>query len=423
MWNTLQTNEVFIKCKRLFSQGSEIPTDEEASLLFIISSFCQVIFHRTQPSVKDEEFKEVKLRQVWCVPYFIICIERMFFDSIVKRSLEFGAIFGSPVYCSGLNNTELGNSLFRLREKVKILKLSKGYNIYQLDFKKFDSTVDVLFYDLFFDSISELICLSDEDRLLFNLLRQYNKSSTFTYKGLPFNKQRGISSGSFLTNYFGSVVNLCLLICAKAITEVLTPELNQLYFSGAYDQFTFPELMLKYNIKIENFLNFNCEDDILVCGDDGLWISGLIQNNVLKHICKSLGMTVLFSEPYGFDCDSIYFLGRYWDKLNRPYQPKMWYCSHMLFCSKIYDFEFEGWDDSMHFAVDRVLSIAYPYVNGLTMIEELFFSEGCSGWKELRMALDDPDYKFRIVKEWEGRDDDGRFFTAKVSDARLNWLS
>lgn len=379
---------------------------DSGSYDFLLSEFCsdfQVIFHRTQVSIKEGIYAGQKLRQVWCVPFFIVCLECIFFKPLLDFALNNADVAESPIFCSGINAGKLSNVIRNMRTISKEAEFGGKNKFYQSDYSKFDSTVPVFFYDVFFDACEQLIEMSPRMKIIFSLLRQYMKRSPFVYKGNMFYKTRGLSSGSYVTNFFGTWVNLTLCITAKRIYENRSRSLFSFYYDKWDELKDFDYVLTQYNVY--NSLNEKYVDatGIAVCGDDMLWVSNRVQNAILIHLCNSMGMNIKFSEPYVATSKEIYFLGRFWDHLNRPFQPPEWYVAHSLVRSKFFNLKECQFKDEEEMELFRVLSIHAPYSNGFDELNKLYRND-YQYWPRLEKLLSDKDSTFKLIRDWGHRD-------------------
>jgi len=181
-------------------------------------------------------------------------------------------------------------------------------------------------------------------------------------------KFRGISSGSYITNLFDSLVNLTMWHLCHYISS---------NFGNLIDKI----------IKDENeFLNIENDDissdifsktknyltNVCVCGDDTLIFT--YPKMILLHfnVCHSLGMNTSLKHTCRNSSEDIFFLGRYWDVDCRPFQSERYMSAHIVFRSRWFKKEEVNFDISKYLHVYRIISICCQFYNGLHYINKTF---------------------------------------------------
>jgi hypothetical protein len=370
-----------------------------------------VILHRFQPKLNEE--KKIlggSARQVWCEPQRIIALEQYFFGSFIENSLENSSKVCDPVYISGLRNSRISSSALKpLRAALQTnFKSKTNRNVFSLDFSKYDSSLSDYMFDIFFGIIAEKFNFkSEEEAKAFDLLRIYSKYTPYIYKNEFRLQLRGIGSGSKLTNLFDTWYNVTLWNAAKDI-ESSGPEcFNRL--TGGED---FILMELPENLFVEYVSSVTCRNfsTLKVCGDDTAicCYSGLIE--VHKRICNSMGMKISVRHIAYNPSDDIFFLGRFWDCNNEPFNSEFYISSHIIFRSNWYRqdrVDFEVTKDNIEFG--RIFSICGALSNGSKYISKTFKT-----WNKLnRFFLKNS--KFVDLTSWDNKN------TRKELASVLNW--
>uniref|UniRef100_A0A2V0RAS2 RdRp n=1 Tax=viral metagenome TaxID=1070528 RepID=A0A2V0RAS2_9ZZZZ len=377
--------------------GGNIPFFGTISDDFLVGNYTyvNVIFHRLQVSVDEFKKFQVKVRQVWCVPFTIVATEYMYFNTFVKRCISKSQTEDRAVYSSGLNSKQISEKIVsQLRESLTYFHPNMKKFISSGDYSKFDQTIPVEFIDIFFDIHAEYLKMNRKQRILFDFLRMYYKYTPFIYESNVNIKQRGISSGLFCTNYFDTFVNTTLVIAAETLAQNISVEdrsdylLNKRVFGdiGSLVERT------NYTVRRTNFALFS------VCGDDLLWITDHIQNSIMSELCKSMDMTIAFGPPKHYSSDDIFFLGRYWNTDNEPYQTEEYLIAHALFRTKRYDKNNVNFSSEDELELYRVLSIYTPFSNGWEYLIKHF-----ANWPPFLKFVEQKG-SFKLLKDWPYED-------------------
>jgi len=344
-----------------------------------------VIYYRFQPKILEKENDyEIKTREVWCVPHRIIALEIYFFGNTIISYGEWNKKCADPITPTGLRNVEISRKIVRsLRSR---LGTKNGYNMYSMDYSKFDRTIPLFFIDLFFSIYENSRELTQIEKKIFSLLRFYTKYSPIVYQDTLFIKKKGIASGTYLTNYFDSFVNLTIWYASRQLTYMSNKEFENL----AYDNNVIMNNCAMSSIK------FNSEkrSDISICGDDSILYTTKTEIYVNQCLCKYLGMKI---EPKFInnnkETEEIFYLGRYWNYLSEPVQTELYLFVHLIFKERWFK-KLEGVDISEELTPMRMLSICCPFANGFKFLEKYF-----SKLEIFRKFIYNKN-KFLYIKDW-----------------------
>jgi hypothetical protein len=347
---------------------AEIPIDHPVTLhttdnIAQALSLPSVIFHRFQISSLSDDVEEwtVKIRQVWCIPCVIVGMEQMIFGDVLESVKKHKFSSGPKVYSTGMTNEEISKLLVsRLRN---LCGNSESMKLYSFDYSKFDRTIPSYAFDLFFSILRNEIKLGEVHKKIFNLLRLYLKYTPFYHNGSFTLQTKGMPSGSLLTNFFDTWWNLTLWYLCTILKE--DPNSTEMILS---DYRNYDRSIYSYN---ENYGGYvGRRNDIALCGDDVLAAVNSDDSRLFQNVVQAHGMTVTHKKPSGV-FDDVFFLGRWWDECNRPFQSESYMSSHIVFRTKWYDkdllpFEIERLD------LYRILSICLPFRNGRYYLDKTF---------------------------------------------------
>lgn len=335
--------------------------------LFNMFDLPELVFHRFQ-AIYDEVTDRCleKSRVVWCVPYTIVALENMFFGNLINSSKSKSLLSDESIYPIGLTNYQIGKkSVSSLRNKFKVI--GKGrYNIYSLDFSKFDSSIPNWTKDLFFALVRPYIDMNERQSKVFDYLRVYIKHTPFVYKNNKlFHKMKGISSGLLITNLFDSWWNLTIHYFVHILKELYTENIDDIMDK----EITFDKLYMDKS-KVRNEMLMS-EPLVRVMGDDSIILCDEFTLNLHRKVCLLLGMKVtikhITKDPY----DPIFFLGRYWDTQGRPYQTEEYMALRIVYTKWYKEEEIEFPRDDIH--LNRMLSICLPLVGGEAFLNKYLF--------------------------------------------------
>jgi hypothetical protein len=332
----------------------------------------ETIFHRFQGVYNElTDVCDVKSRLVWCVPYVIVALENMFFGPILNSVKETMLRENECIYPIGLLNSEIGeNCVGTLRDKYRLIGSKSNHKIYSLDFSKFDQSIPQFVKDIFFSIFSSVIDFNSlpNSSHIYNYLRVYVKYTPFIYKDEILFKQKGISSGLFITNLFDTIWNLTLHIFTNVV-ERLYPHLKDAIINK---EIPFDKLFVEKNedyirsIEQNGYIPF-----VRVMGDDSIVLCTPETLHLFTAICRVLGMSVTVKHVCEHPDSPIFFLGRYWDKFNLPFQTDKYIALHIVF-TRWYekkDLPFDLRD--LH--LNRMLSICLPLKGGKEFLDKYLF--------------------------------------------------
>lgn len=360
---------------------------------FLVDGFkyVQVIFHRLQVSVSDSKDFNVKVRQVWCVPFTIVALEYVYFNKFIKRAIDRAKSSDRSIYSSGLSSKGISEKIIApLKESLSYVSNSQGRFLCNGDYSKFDWSIQIELIDIFFDQHRYYLKQNRKQGINFDYLCFYYKFAPFVYKSQIWFKKRGISSGLYCTNYFDSYVNLTLCIAAESLNASLQPKDRRDYLLNNRTFGNIGQIIERTDYTVAR-TDFNL---VAVCGDDLLWITDIVQNRILIELCNTIDMVIGFGPPNDFFSDNLFFLGRYWNSDNEPYQTEDYLIAHALFRTKRYDKQNVQFRSEEELELFRVLSIYTPFVNGWEcLIKHL------GDWPPL-LDFIRTNGSFKLLKDW-----------------------
>lgn len=325
-------------------------------------SLPELIFHRFQAvydKVSDNCIE--KSRIVWCVPYTIVALERIFFGELIDNVKNHSLRYDRTIYPIGLTNYQIGKKCVQtLRDTFSIGP--HGLAIYSLDFSKFDSTVPQWSKDVFFSMLKPLIEMDSAQSKVYDYLRIYVKYTPFVYKNELIIKQKGISSGLLITNLFDSWLNLTIHNFVHIIQSHY-PELIGPINRGEVTPYNI--IMDPERVKYDSISSL---PQVRVMGDDTLILCDEQTLTLHNSVCKMLGMKVTTKLITDKPNEPIFFLGRYWDVNARPYQTEEYIALRIVYTrwydEKLLPFPLE----KLH--LYRVLSVCLPLLGGKEFLDK-----------------------------------------------------
>jgi hypothetical protein len=320
----------------------------------------KVIFHRFQIAVDDvANYSSVKIRQVWCVPHLIVALEAYFFKSFIENCKFFSNNKDDYPYSIGLKNRLIANrNIRRIRRR---LEMSEHSSIYSLDYSKFDRTIPIWAIDIFFHFCRNSLDLTHNESKLFELLRIYVKYSPVSYQNKIVFKQIGISSGLLITNLIDTFFNLCLIYYSDLIQQVYPKLFSQVIHSNldiVSSKFKFADI---------NKILLPKTSYCFCLGDDAILLCSISKIEFIQKVCSSIGMKLNIKHITHSHKEDIFYLGRYWDYSNIPFQTDSYIYSHLVFRERYYN-ESELEYPISKLTANRILSICLPLKNGLSFM-------------------------------------------------------
>lgn len=343
-----------------------------------------IVLYRFQPKV-NEELKEydIKIREVWCVPHRIIALEHYFFGNIIDSYNLNNQKIPFPITSSGLRNVDISNKI--IRRMRSLIDTNRYCNMYSMDYSSYDQSIPVFFIDIFFSIYESNFKLSYVDKKILNLLRFYIKYCPIIHDGRLYFKKSGISSGSLLTNYFDSFVNLTIWYASRQLCYMSEKEFHKCLYNNKY--------ILENSAA--TYLNFDSSkrENLAVCGDDTLIYTSEYEITVNRILCEYIGMKIEpkhinYNRPY----KEVFFLGRYWNSDSEPIQTDLYLFTHLIFKERFY--YIDDIDISEELTPMRMISICCPFSNGMDFIRKYFYNFDMF-WKFINSRS-----KFLYLKEW-----------------------
>jgi hypothetical protein len=358
-----------------------------------------VVFHRIQIALSDEESNtwKTKIRQVYCIPMRIIALEHMFFSNILEITKLTNLTSDEPVYTSGMSTPVVGRTCVRRLIRMLVKNNNNSFLkwlLWSLDHRKYDKNTPNEAIDVYF-AINEysLEFHSSAHKHIYNLLRMYLKYAPFVVNDMIYFMNRGIPSGSYITNHFGTWWHLTLwhityILLGSEFGEEISAKFKSVL------EVHFPKEQMFVREPINN---------VVLCGDDALAMATQAIINLFIGVCNSFMHHVTYKQPISHG--KVFFLGKYWLSDSSPYQSFEYMTAHIIFRTKYYK------EEELPFGLDylnlnRILSICLEFSNGLRYLEEVFYD-----WKPY------VDYKTNrfttyLMKDWQ---DDG-FVPMSYSD-------
>jgi hypothetical protein len=349
--------------RKMYSNSPSVHLDSSINKMFMLP---ELVFHRFQ-AIYDEvkDICNEKSRIVWCVPYTIVSLENYFFGNLIQNVKKKNLLNSIAVYPIGLTNYQIGQrSVGTLRDNFKVMDKGR-YKIYSLDFKKFDQTVPNWVKDLFFALMRPLLELDRNQSKVYDFLRIYIKHTPFVYKNEVLYKKKGISSGLLITNLFDTTWNLTIHYFVKVLQVIYQDVIDDIYEKEIpFDKLQMDKERVRHRFYIDRPL-------VRVLGDDSIILCDEFTLELTKKVCKLLGMTLevknVTNDPY----DPIFFLGRYWNARNRPFQTEEYMALRIVYTKW---FEEDNIPFSRHdIHLNRMLSICLPLLGGKEFLDKYLF--------------------------------------------------
>lgn len=338
----------------------------EGTALDYMFSLPEIIFHRFQAVYEPLIDSCIeKSRVVWCVPYTIVVLEKIFFGSAIDSVVRKMSTTNSVIYPLGLTNYQIGQRSVRSLREDFYMAFNDNQKIYSLDFKKFDSSIPMWAKDLFFATMKDTLELTPKEEMVYDFLRIYVKYTPFLYDGKINIKQKGISSGLLITNLFDTWWNLTIHHFVDCIINEYPEKIDEILSDDVFFDTLF---MDKSKILCNKLFS---EPQVRVMGDDSIILCDEFKLTLHKKICFLLGMSVTIKHVTHKPTEDIFFLGRFWNIDNRPHQSEE-HISLRIVYTRWYD------DKSLPFDLKdlhlyRILSICLPFYNGKEFLDKYLY--------------------------------------------------
>lgn len=313
---------------------------------------------------------DTKIRQIFIQPHRIYCVEIKYLYHTLERTITHMLNSTCPIYASGMRSVEVSEQIKRFRSLLNDDHLSHGNKaLYSLDYSKFDSSVPAYFIDFYFLWIKEGLPLEAKEHVEFDYLRFYSKHTPVMYDNKITFQRRGVNSGSLTTNSLDTFVNCSILFSLQFILS--NSSLVEWICRGK----DIEKGLLKF-CNINDIQNFDAppRKDIITMGDDSLCLFSITELTVLKKLCMHMGMNVDTKHVCYGSNDPIFFLGRFWDENNCPYQSDQYLLSHCLYREKFYKKKDIDIDISQELEPIRIISICCALSNGFDFMERYFYN-------------------------------------------------
>lgn len=361
-----QVNAVFKRptSYKLFKNNVKLFNRSNLKKLFDLP---EIIFHRFQVLYdKISNIDVEKCRIVWCVPYTIVAIENIFFGEMIDSAKIKAQTSSEVLYPLGLTNYLIGQrSVKTLRDRFRRIE-NKDYKIYSLDFSKYDSTIPNWVKDIFFAITKLLVTMNENQEKVFDYLRVYIKYTPFVNKDKVMTKRKGISSGLFITNFFDTFWNLTIHYLVMILKTFYPEQTDQIYNEKikSFNDLDFDVSPMKREfIYSEPWVRVMGDDSIILCDEYTLFLH--------RKICSLFGMKVTIKHVTENPEDEIFFLGRFWNSSNRPFQTEH-YMALRIHYTKWFDDKNLPFDlKDLH--LNRILSICLPLVGGKEFLDKYLF--------------------------------------------------
>jgi hypothetical protein len=327
----------------------------------------ELIFHRFQATYKKElDICVEKSRVVWAIPYTIVALENIFMGNIIKNVKETMVSVDECIYPIGLTNYQIGQRSVRTLRKDFALAGNENNKIYSLDFEKYDSTIPLWAKDIFFAIINCLVeKKGNNQQKVFDFLRVYIKYTPFVYGKKIYNKVKGISSGLLITNLFDTWWNLTLHYLVVIIKEKYPEKIIEILTEGAsFETLDLDPDRVRSDSTLPRLM-------VRALGDDSIILCDEFTLTLHKKICLMLGMKVTVKHVTEHPDDDIFFLGRYWDNNNRPFQTEEYIALRISYTKWYNDKDIPF--DYKDLQINRILSICLPLLNGKEFLDKYLF--------------------------------------------------
>lgn len=371
--------------------------------------------HRFQPKIDDDLFAlDFSIRQVWCYPQRIIALEQYFFGEIIAKTLGKSREERSPIYISGLTNSEISDrSVKVLRNGMKRVGYSgpEDESVFSLDFSKYDSSLPDYMFDIFFQIVESQITFKNEnEKKAFDLLRIYSKYTPYIHKGEFRLQLRGIGSGSKLTNLFDSWVNVTLWNVAEDIKVSKSPLYDNMINQNAdFAKIEIPPDMILNKVFASQCFKYT---HLKVCGDDTAIRCYAPFVELHRRLCCSIGLSISIYHKTDMIMEKIFFLGRFWNSMNEPFNTDLYITCHIIARTTWYVKEKVPFDvTKQNVEFSRILSICGQLSNGQSYISRTFYN-----WLALMKHIRNRK-NFTDLTSWQNRYEEKT--TASIGNWRL----
>lgn len=312
---------------------------------------------------------DTKIRQIFMQPHRILCVEIKYLHASLNLTKNLMLSTNYPIYAVGLCGSEISEQIKRFRNLLtnSIANSQVKRALYSLDYSKFDSSIPSFFIDWYFTWIKEGLPLTQREKEEFDLLRNYSKHTPVLYDNYLSFQRRGVNSGSLTTNNFDSFVNCSLFY---ALEFICTNSSLVNWVRKGKDI----EKGLRKFCTIDDIQNFYSSGrrDFITMGDDGLCLLSNTELIVFQKLCKYIGMDVSTKHVCNTSTEDIFFLGRFWNENNEPFQSEEYMLSHCLYREKRYNKFSLGIDISEELEPIRIISICCSLSNGIGFIYKYF---------------------------------------------------
>jgi hypothetical protein len=350
--------------KKIITNNTCIVSNIEA--LSKMMSLPEIIFHRFQATYKKElDICVEKSRVVWAIPYTIVALENIYIGQILDNVKSTMTSINECVYPIGLTNYQIGQRSVRTLRRDFSTAGNENNKIYSLDFEKYDSSIPLWAKDIFFSTIDCLIKKQKNQQKVFDFLRVYIKYTPFVYGERIYHKVKGISSGLLITNLFDTWWNLTIHYFVILLKENYSDKIGEILTEGAsFETLYLDPERIRYDSVLPKLM-------IRALGDDSIILCDEFTLTLHKKVCLMLGMKVTVKHVTESPEDDIFFLGRYWDKNNRPFQSEE-YIALRISYTKWYDDKTIPFDYK-NLQINRILSICLPLLNGKEFLDKYLF--------------------------------------------------
>jgi len=231
----------------------------------------------TQWRTQISRSNELKFRQFYPLPHYIQALERQYFN-------------GFFIHFEKYKDTPYAYANIWPNMKRRYINCQKYKYTYSLDIKGFDMNISNTMIKLVLDWMKSFLILNDEDQAMVNSIIEYHLNANVLLSSdretIIFNKERGLLSGSTLTNLLGSMISM-FCIQYYTLSSTRTTLSNVAY---------------------------------TVHGDDNIFGSDrkIKIDDIAEFYKKHFGLTISMEKSEVFNRgEQIYFLGHYIDTNGR----------------------------------------------------------------------------------------------------------
>jgi hypothetical protein len=286
--------------------------------------------HRYQVRPKDKDNFSVKARVIIIFSLFMLLLQAYSFAPLL---VAFSLKMETSPFCSQYFSPE---KLSVIMHNLRLKCAEKQTQLVNIDFSKFDTSIKpymkLSFYICMFPfaSVQSFYMGFETFSLIYWSVALFSTfHAVYFNSDIPDVLSGSTLSGEYITSFSNTWYHLTA-INYYCILNDITPEID------------------------------TATPDICIQGDDGIYLTSVINPTKFQESCLSLGLNITIENIKIFDDtdNDVHYLGRYFDRFNRPYQTKNWFISH-----SVYPGNYQPGIPFKQLLTVRHYSLAYPFYN------------------------------------------------------------